>query len=84
MEEFNWQVALASGVITLALMGLVKNLGFGNILMRAILYPLMPLKFILQKTIGSAFKGAMDVAGETVAASGKKIASNMASSAVGA
>ena len=83
MEEFNGQVALASGVITLALMGLVKNLGFGNILMRAILYPLMPLKFILQKTIGSAFKGAMDVAGETVASSGKKIASNMASSAVG-
>ena len=61
-----------------------KGFGFGNILMRAILYPLMPLKFILQKTIGSAFKGAMDVAGKTVAASGEKIASNLASSAVGA
>ena len=83
MDEFKGRVALVSGTL-LALGYASKGFGIGNILMRAILYPLMPLKFILQKTIGSAFKGAMDVAGETVAASGKKIASNMASSAVGA
>jgi hypothetical protein len=83
MDQFK---EITAGVAALILgVGFVsKGFGFGNILMRAILYPLMPLKFILQKTIGSAFKGAMDVAGETVAASGKKIASNMASSAVGA
>jgi uncharacterized tellurite resistance protein B-like protein len=83
MEEFKVGIAIVSGIMTLLLMKFA-NLGFGNILMRAILFPLAPLKFVLQKTIGSAFKGAMDVAGETVAASGKKIASNLASSAVGA
>jgi len=83
MDEFKGRVALVSALILGAGFAM-KNLGFGNILMRAILFPLAPLKFVLQKTIGSAFKGAMDVAGETVAASGKKIASNLASSAVGA
>ena len=83
MEEFKGVVALAAAATLIYLMKF-QSLGFGNILMRAILYPLMPLKFVLQKTIGSAFKGAMDVAGETVAASGKKIASNMATSAAGA
>jgi uncharacterized tellurite resistance protein B-like protein len=83
MDQFKEIVALVSGAL-LALGFASKGFGIGNILMRAILYPLMPLKFILQKTIGSALKGAMDVAGETVAASGKKIASNLASSAVGA
>jgi hypothetical protein len=83
MDQFKGRVALVSGAL-LALGFASKGFGIGNILMRAILYPLMPLKFILQKTIGSALKGAMDVAGETVAASGKKIASNLASSAVGA
>jgi len=83
MDEFKGRVALVSGAL-LALGFASKGFGIGNILMRAILYPLMPLKFILQKTIGSAFKAGMDVAGETVATAGKKIASNMASSAVGA
>ena len=83
MDEFKGRVALVSALILGAGFAM-KNLGFGNILMRAILFPLAPLKFVLQKTIGSAFKGAMDVVGETVAASGKKIASNLASSAVGA
>ena len=82
MDEYKEGVALVSGTLLAFGFGFMKK-GFGNILMRAILYPLMPLKFILQKTIGSAFKGAMDVAGKTVAASGEKIASNLASSAVG-
>ena len=83
MDQFKGRVAGASALI-LAIGYLAKGFGIGNILMRAILFPLLPLKFILQKTIGSAFKGAMDVAGKTVAASGEKIASNLASSAVGA
>ncbi len=83
MDEFKGRVALVSALILGAGFAM-KNLGFGNILMRAILFPLAPLKFVLQKTIGNAIKGAMDVAGETVTASGKKIASNLASSAVGA
>ena len=83
MEEWKkTTVALAIGFYGLVYM--FRSYGIGNILMRTILFPLLPLKYILQKTIGSAFKGAMDVAGETVAASGKKIASNMTSSTVGA
>ena len=83
MDKYKEGVAVVSAGLIFYFMKF-QGLGFGNILMRAILYPLMPLKFILQKTIGSAFKGAMDVAGKTVAASGEKIASNLASSAVGA
>ena len=77
---------ITGGVAALVLLAgyIWKGFGIGNILMRAILFPLLPLKYILQKTIGNAFKGAMDVAGKTVAASGEKIASNLASSAVGA
>ena len=83
MEEWKkTTVGLALGFY--GLVYAVRAMGIGNILMRTILFPLLPLKFILQKTIGSAFKGAMDVAGKTVAASGEKIASNLASSAVGA
>ena len=83
MDEFKGRVSLVSGALLLLGFGFMGK-GFGNILMRAILFPLAPLKFVLQKTIGNAIKGAMDVAGETVTASGKKIASNLASSAVGA
>jgi len=83
MDEFKGRVALVSGALLLLGFKFMGK-GFGNILMRAILFPLAPLKFALQKTIGNAFKGGMDVAVETVAASGKKIASNLASSAVGA
>jgi len=83
MDEFKGRVSLVSGAL-LAVGFVSMGKGFGNILMRAIPFPLAPLKFVLQKTIGNAIKGAMDVAGETVTASGKKIASNLASSAVGA
>ena len=83
MDQFK-EITAGVAAVILGVGFVSKGFGIGNILMRAILYPLMPLKFILQKTIGSALKGAMDVAGETVAASGKKIASNLASSAVGA
>ena len=83
MEEFKGGVAAIS-VLILGIGYAAKGFGLGNILMRAILYPLAPLKFVLQKTIGNAFKSAMTTAAETVAASGKGIATTMASSAAGA
>jgi hypothetical protein len=83
MEEWK-KTTLGLAIGFYGLVYMYRSIGIGNILMRTILFPLLPLKFILQKTIGSAFKAGMDVAGETVATAGKKIASNMASSAVGA
>jgi len=83
MEEWK-KTTLGLAIGFYGLVYMFRSIGIGNILMRTILFPLLPLKFILQKTIGSAFKAGMDVAGETVATAGKKIASNMASSAVGA
>jgi len=83
MEEWKKVTAGISALI-LGIGFAAKGFGFGNILMRTILFPLLPLKSILQKTIGSAFKGAMDSAGEAIASSGKKITTTITSSAAGA
>jgi len=65
MEEWK-KTTLGLAIGFYGLVYMFRSIGIGNILMRTILFPLLPLKFILQKTIGSAFKAGMDVAGETV------------------
>lgn len=83
MEEYKEAVAVVSAGLIIYFMKF-QNLGFGNILMRAILYPLAPLKFALQKTIGSAFGAAMTGVKETVSAASKSIATTMTTSVAGA